>query len=195
MSVFISMAAFALASSITPGPVNIVALSSGAQFGLGPALQHVTGATLGFTLLLVLTGLGMHEVLVRWAFLTQGIKWAGVGFLLYLACKLAMDNGRLNAEQTRDRPSMLRGAVMQWLNPKAWLACVAGMGAFAASGDARLIGQFSAIYFVICYLSLACWALAGTFLRHCLSHESGMRGFNRCMALLLLGCAVYLLVY
>jgi len=59
------MAAFALASSITPGPVNIVALSAGAQFGLRASLRHVTGATLGFTLLLVLIGLGLHELLLR----------------------------------------------------------------------------------------------------------------------------------
>ncbi len=31
---------------------------------------------------------------------------------------------------------MLYGAIMQWLNPKAWLACVAGMGLFVADGDA-----------------------------------------------------------
>ena len=63
MSLFLSMAAFALASSISPGPVNIVALSSGAQFGLRVAMRHVSGATIGFTLLLLLIGLGLSEVL------------------------------------------------------------------------------------------------------------------------------------
>ena len=53
-TLFLSMAAFALAASISPGPVNIVALSSGAQYGFRPSLRHVSGATLGFTLLLVL---------------------------------------------------------------------------------------------------------------------------------------------
>ncbi len=48
MSLLISMAAFALAASISPGPVNVVALSSGMQFGLGPSLRHVLGATVGF---------------------------------------------------------------------------------------------------------------------------------------------------
>lgn len=195
MSVLISMAAFALASSITPGPVNIVALSSGARYGLSSALLHVTGATLGFTLLLILIGFGLHETLVRWPFLTLAIKWAGVAFLLYMACKLAWDDGRLDTEREGDEPSMWMGAVMQWLNPKAWLACIAGMGAFAASGEARLIWQFAAIYFVICYLSLGCWAFAGTFLRHYLKSALGIRIFNRSMAVLLVGCAVSLLVY
>lgn len=63
MSLLLSMAAFALASSISPGPVNLVALSAGAQFGLRPAMRHVTGATLGFTLLLLMIGLGLSELL------------------------------------------------------------------------------------------------------------------------------------
>ncbi|KPA87726.1 MULTISPECIES: LysE family translocator [Pseudomonas] len=194
MSVLLSMAAFALASSITPGPVNIVALSAGAQFGLRASLRHVTGATLGFTLLLVLIGLGLHELLLRVPALTRGIQLGGVAFLLYMAWKLAMDDGSLDAGNAGKRPTLTLGAVMQWLNPKAWLACVAGMGAFAAEGDTRVVLEFALIYFVICYGSIACWAFAGTFLRRYLENPRGMRLFNRLMALLLALSAAYLLL-
>ncbi len=193
MSLIISMAAFALVASITPGPVNIVALSSGARYGFRATLRHVLGATLGFVLLLVLMGLGLHELLVIWPFLTRGVQLAGVAFLLFMAWKLAADNGQLGAGKEDNAPSMFYGALMQWLNPKAWLACVAGMGAFVADGDARLIWQFAAIYLVVCYLSVACWAYAGTFLRGYLSNARGMRLFNRSMALLLVVCAGYLI--
>ncbi|KPN91099.1 LysE family translocator [Pseudomonas nunensis] len=193
MSLMISMAAFALAASITPGPVNIVALSSGAQFGFRASQRHVAGATLGFVLLLVLMGLGLHELLQLWPMLTRVVQLAGVAFLLFMAWKLAVDDGRLSAGQPGKAPSMFYGALMQWLNPKAWLACVAGMGAFVADGDARLVWQFAAIYLVICYLSVGCWAYAGTFLRGYLSNTKGLRLFNRTMALLLVVCAGYLL--
>ncbi|KAF2394513.1 LysE family translocator [Pseudomonas frederiksbergensis] len=193
MSLMISMAAFALAASITPGPVNIVALSSGAQFGFRASQRHVVGATLGFVLLLVLMGLGLHELLQLWPMLTRVVQLAGVAFLLFMAWKLAVDDGRLSAGQPGKAPSMFYGALMQWLNPKAWLACVAGMGAFVADGDARLVWQFAAIYLVICYLSVGCWAYAGTFLRGYLSNAKGLRWFNRTMALLLVVCAGYLL--
>ncbi|KOY03236.1 LysE family translocator [Pseudomonas nunensis] len=193
MSLMISMAAFALAASITPGPVNIVALSSGAQFGFRASQRHVAGATLGFVLLLVLMGLGLHELLQLWPMLTRVVQLAGVAFLLFMAWKLALDDGRLSAGQPGKAPSMFYGALMQWLNPKAWLACVAGMGAFVADGDARLVWQFAAIYLVICYLSVGCWAYAGTFLRGYLSNAKGLRLFNRTMALLLVVCAGYLL--
>ncbi|MET1078400.1 MAG: LysE family translocator [Pseudomonas sp.] len=193
MTVWLSMAAFALAASISPGPVNIVALSSGARFGLRASMAHVSGATFGFTLLLLLTGLGLNQVLARWPLLTTYIQWGGVAFLLYMAYRLATDDGRLGEDDNAKGPSLLGGAAMQWLNPKAWLASVAGMGAFASDGEALLVWQFTLIYFVICYLSIACWAYVGTFLRAYLNNPQGVRLFNRLMAVLLVGCAAYLL--
>ena len=194
MSLIVSMAAFALVASITPGPVNIVALSSGAQFGLRASQRHVLGATLGFVVLLLLMGLGLHEVLQRWPALTQVVRLAGVAFLLFMAWKLAADDGQVDAARSTRAPSMLYGAIMQWLNPKAWLACVAGMGLFVADGDAAQVWLFAALYLVICYLSVACWAYAGTFLRRYLNNPKGVRLFNRSMAALLVASVGYLLM-
>jgi threonine/homoserine/homoserine lactone efflux protein len=192
MNLMISMAAFALAASISPGPVNVVALSAGAQFGIGASLRHVLGATVGFVVLLVFTGFGLHEVLHQYPVLTDIIRWAGIAFLVYLAWKLAVDNGHLNVDTPTRQPSFWQGAVMQWLNPKAWLAAVAGMGAFVADGEARLIGLFALIYFVVCYLSVASWVYAGAFLGPYLRSPQRIRTFNRSMAALLAGCAVSL---
>ncbi|MCC8393381.1 LysE family translocator [Paraburkholderia sp. MMS20-SJTR3] len=194
MTALLSMAAFALACSISPGPVNVVALSAGAQHGFVASLRHVTGATVGFTLLLLLIGLGLHQLLAHFPNLIDVVKWAGVGFLLYMAVKLAIDNGRLGADKPARGPSFAHGAAMQWLNPKAWLASLAGMGAYAANGDGRIVWQFAALYFVICYLSIASWAYAGTFLRKYLREAKRIRVFNRVMAALLAVSAVYLVV-
>ncbi|KIU48145.1 lysine transporter LysE [Pseudomonas putida] len=193
MSLSLSMAAFALAASISPGPVNIVALGAGARQGLRPAMRHVTGATLGFILLLVLIGLGLHEVLRHWPGLAVALHWAGVLFLLYMAWKLARDDGALGEGRDTHAPSLLRGAAMQWLNPKAWLACVAGIGAFVGQGETALLGQFSLIYLVICYLSLGCWALAGSLIRSYLDNPRRLRLFNRSLAALLVLSALYLM--
>ncbi|MEC5384088.1 LysE family translocator [Uliginosibacterium sp. H3] len=194
MSIYYSMAAFALAASISPGPVNIVSLSAGAQHGVGPGMRHVSGATIGFTVLLLLVGLGLHALLTQYPILLQLIRWAGIAFFLYMAFMLATDSGELDADHAARQPSFMRGAIMQWLNPKAWLAAAAGMGAFAGGGDTLLVWQFSAIYFVICYLSLACWVVAGSFLRPYISKPARVRLFNRVMAALLTGCALALIV-
>ncbi len=195
LSVLISMAAFALAASISPGPVNILALSCGAQFGLGPSLRHVLGATAGFVLLLLFTGFGLHEVLKQWPVLTDVVRWAGVVFLLYLAWKLLRDNGQVNVTAATRAPSFTQGALMQWLNPKAWLAAIAGMGAFVADGEGLMIWAFALIYFVVCYGSVASWAFAGAYMGRYLHNPQRIRLFNRCMAALLAGCALSLLIY
>jgi len=193
MDLFISMAAFALAASISPGPVNLVGLASGMQYGFRAGMRHVTGATAGFTLLLVMTGFGVNALLHYLPSLIAIIKWAGAAFLLFMAYKLATDDGRLAVGGSARGPSMYSGAAMQWLNPKAWLASLAGMGAYVGNGSTSLIWTFAAIYFVICYASLASWVVAGMFLRKHLGDSKRMRWLNRILAVLLLLSTFYLI--
>lgn len=103
MDNFLAMSGFALAASISPGPVNLVTLSSSIQHGLGVSMRHVTGATVGFTLLLLLIGLGIHELLTYLPNLISVLKWLGVAFLLYMAFKLAIDDGQLGTQKKRQR--------------------------------------------------------------------------------------------
>ncbi|PVZ20192.1 MULTISPECIES: LysE family translocator [unclassified Pseudomonas] len=189
MHLDLSMAGFALATSITPGPVNLVALASAGQHGLRPALRHVTGATLGFIVLLVASGAGLLAVMGTQQGVAQALRIGGVAYLLWLAWGLARDRGDIG-EAKGGRPSYWRGALMQWLNPKAWLACAAGVAAFA--DGAQGIARFAAIYLVVCWLSLACWAWAGAVLQRRLGDARRWRLFNRLMAALLAASAGYL---
>ncbi|HKN02569.1 MAG TPA: LysE family translocator [Buttiauxella sp.] len=193
MNVMLSMMIFALVSSVSPGPVNLVALSSGVSFGWRACVPHVTGATIGFTLLLLATGYGLYEVLNAWPVLLQIVNFGGVAFLLWMAWRLARDNGEFSRHQQSRAPSAFNGALMQWLNPKAWLACVAGMGLYASDGNPATIWLFSGIYFVVCYLSIMSWALAGASLSNHLHQPSRIRLLNRTLAALLVACAVWLI--
>ncbi len=51
--------------------------------------------------------------------------------------------------------------LLQWLNPKAWIACASGVALFASPSTHAPLLVFMAIYLVVCYLSLAAWALLG----------------------------------
>ena len=192
MSVVWSMMVFALVSSVSPGPVNVVALSSGVNFGWRASVPHVTGATVGFTLLLLATGYGLYELLLLWPALQGAIRVGGIAFLIWMAWRLATDNGEIAGQKAPRAPGAFNGALMQWLNPKAWLACVAGMGLFASDGDRATLWLFAGIYFVVCYLSILSWALAGASLSGWLQRPARLRLFNRVLALLLLGCAAWL---
>ncbi len=192
MNVVWSMMIFALVSSVSPGPVNMVALSSGVSFGWRACVPHVTGATVGFTALLLATGYGLYELLNYWPMLQALLRFSGILFLLWMAWRLGRDNGDISRARQLRAPGAINGAMMQWLNPKAWLACVAGMGLYARDGNHATIWLFAAIYFVICYLSILSWALAGASLSDYLQRPSRIRLLNRTLAALLVGFAGWL---
>lgn len=94
----------------------------------------MVGATLGFILLLLLMGLGLGGALSRWPVALGAIHWGGVLFLGWMAWQLLVDSGEVK-EVEGVPPAFWYGALMQWLNPKAWLAASMGwepMGSRAA---------------------------------------------------------------
>ncbi|MFO1251164.1 MAG: LysE family transporter [Inhella sp.] len=185
------MAGFALAASISPGPVNLLTLRAGALHGWPAGLRVAWGATLGFTALLLLAGLGLQSAWARWPLLNEALHWAGLAFLLWMAWQLARDAGELGPARG-ERAGAWLAAAAQWLNPKAWLAALAGMGLFAGGGELDRVLQFTAIYAVVCLASMACWGLAGACLGGRVRGGAGLRRLNRVLALLLLLSALAL---
>jgi threonine/homoserine/homoserine lactone efflux protein len=57
------MSAFALAATISPGPVNLVCPSSGTRYPVSRGLIFVSGATIGFIALFISLGLGLYFLL------------------------------------------------------------------------------------------------------------------------------------
>lgn len=193
LSLILPMSAFALAASISPGPVNLVCLSSGTRYPVSRGLIFVTGATLGFIALFVAVGLGLYSLLTMVPMLETLLRWGGVAFLLYLSIKLAMDSGQLPEKGVDKAPGFGTGAIMQWLNPKAWLASASGIGAYTSANDLNQILLFASLYLPICWLSLACWVYAGAFLRRYVQRPAVLVTINRTLALLLAISCLYLL--
>lgn len=194
LSFILPMAAFALAASISPGPVNLLCLSSGTRHPISTGLIFVTGATLGFIALFVMIGLGLHSALTAAPEFNIFLRWAGVTFLLYLSLQLLRDDGRLSEQQADKAPTFLTGVIMQWLNPKAWLASTSGIAAYTNGQDFREIMIFAALYMPICWLSLSCWVYAGAYLRRYIQRPLVLILLNRTLALLLAVSSVYLLI-
>lgn len=190
-TLLLAMASFALVASITPGPVNSLALTSGVHHGFRRSLSFVTGATVGFTALLLLAGIGMAGAVARWPLLDTLMRAAGTGFLFYLAYRLWRADGGMQAGVPGAPPGLWAGASLQWLNPKAWIAAVAGMGAYGLRDGMVSVLAFASLYFVICYASIALWAFLGERLSQVLGRR--MQAFNRAMAGLLAISAIFML--
>ncbi|MBP5980266.1 MAG: LysE family translocator [Halomonas sp.] len=192
-SLLLPMSAFALAASISPGPVNLVCLSSGTHYPIAKGLIFVTGATLGFIALFIGVGAGLYSLLTTVPLLEVLLRWAGIAFLLYLSIKLAMDDGTLPEQATPKPPGFMTGALMQWLNPKAWIASASGIGAYTSGNDLTQIAMFAALYLPICWLSLASWVYAGAFLKRYIQTPRLLITINRLLAVLLAVSCLYLL--
>ena len=187
-SLLLSMAGFALAMSITPGPVNLVALGSGARHGFAASLRHVVGATLGFILLLLLMGLGLGATLLQWPLAADALRWAGVIFLGWMAWQLLVDSGRVEGVDGV-APSFWYGALMQRLNPKAWLFALSAIGVFVPPQSTLHDGPLLTLCLMslaACLVGVGCWALLGRALMAWLHTPGRQRALHRVLAALLL---------
>ena len=191
MSLIIAMSLFALSMSVSPGPVNLVTFSSGLNYGFLPSLPCVAGAASGFTLLLIVVGLGLGEIVALSPVLMQVLAYAGTAFICYMGYKIATAHPELPGAPER-QPHFFQGAALQWLNPKAWIASLSGVSAFEATlGNGLFV--FARLYLVICFFSVAVWAFAGARVSELLSDGSNLLWCNRVMGGLLIIVAIYLL--
>lgn len=193
MSLIIAMSAFALSMSISPGPVNLITLSSGMRFGFRRTMGFVCGASMGFTLLLLAIGLGLGEIAELLPFLLQLLGGMGCLYIAYMGISLYTSAQALENLSLSDQPGFWQGAALQWLNPKAWMACLAGVSGFGLSHSLPLLILFVTLYAVICFVSIACWAAVGQRIKHLLQDSFWRIAINRLMGASLVGIAIYLL--
>ncbi len=161
MSTLLAMCLFSLTMSITPGPVNIIVCSTSINHGFKRALPFVSGATMAFTLLVAALGAGVGSFLSQYPTVLELLGYCGGAFLCYIGYQIAISDAVVSKAQ-KPPATFLDGALLQLLNPKAWAACLAGITTFKLGGNTDLLIKFVGIYFVICYLAIALWALVGS---------------------------------
>src|SRR6201990_436991 len=99
---FIAFVVFATVMFFTPGPHNIMLLSSGLTYGFLRTLPHVAGITIGFAFMVGAVGLGLGTVFIAFPVLQTILKYAGAAYLIYLAWAIAMSEPP-SAEQDNSR--------------------------------------------------------------------------------------------
>jgi threonine/homoserine/homoserine lactone efflux protein len=99
-SLLIAFVIFATVMFFTPGPNNIMLLSSGLTYGFRRTLPHVAGITIGFAFMVGAVGLGLGTIFITYPVLQTILKYAGVAYLVYLAAVIAM-SGPVTPDRTR----------------------------------------------------------------------------------------------
>ncbi|WP_309611237.1 LysE family translocator [Sphingomonas sp.] len=178
---------FALASSITPGPNNLMLLSSGTRFGFRQTLPHMVGVTLGFGLMIGLIGLGLARLFTLFPALQLVLKVVSVVYLLILAWKIATSAPPTADEEGRGRPlTFLQAAAFQWVNPKGWTLGITAMSAYLPPVGPWLGPLLVAVVaMTVTAPSVALWTAIGMHLRRFLDQPAKLRAFNWTAAALL----------
>jgi threonine/homoserine/homoserine lactone efflux protein len=187
-SLLFAFVVFATVMFFTPGPNNVMLLSSGLTHGFRPTLPHIAGVTIGFAFMIGAVGLGLGTIFIAYPVLQSILKYAGIAYLIYLAAVIAM-SGPVKADRNDRRgPMTFWGAAMfQWINVKGWVMVIGTITAYAGiAGFPWNIGIQIVLSLMLGAISCSTWALFGSALRPLLTSPRVVRAFNIVMAALLL---------
>jgi threonine/homoserine/homoserine lactone efflux protein len=187
-SLLIAFVIFATVMFFTPGPNNVMLLSSGLTYGFRRTVPHLAGIVIGFAFMIGAVGLGMGTIFISYPVLQTVLKYAGAAYLIYLATAIAMSGPVKPDQDNRRGPMTFWGAAMfQWINVKGWVMVIGTITAYAgiASFPWNITIQVM-LSLLLGVVACSSWALFGSVLRPLLTSERAVRVFNIVMAMLLL---------
>ena len=173
-------------------------MASGTNYGFKRSVPHLLGVSIGFTIMLLLVGVGLIQLFDRYPVSYQILKVLSIAYLLFLAWKIATAAEIEDPTDTgnKGRPfSFFQAALFQWVNPKAWAMALTAISAYTPPDQ-----PWSSIIIVavVCGLvnlpSVAAWVLLGTQLKRFLTNRFRLRVFNYVAATLLVG-SLYPIVF
>ena len=182
------------AASFTPGPNTTLSTALAANFGLRRSLRFVVAVPVGWGALFSLCAAGVGSLVVAVPALRYGIQGVGVGYLLWLAFKLAQSRSLAQADASRLSITFWQGVMMQFLNIKAWMLALTVVAGWLA-GRPDALARFAItlpLMLVFGLVSNLAYALVGSLLREWLAQGGRLLWFNRGMAAILAATAAWM---
>ncbi len=184
--VLLALTGFALVASTTPGPNNLMVLTSGVNYGFVKTIPHMLGIIFGFSFMIACIALGLWQILERSPGVFTAIKFAGAAYLIYLAWRIA-NSGPMKDGDEKGRPMrFLEAAAFQWVNPKGWVMGVTAVAVYTNPANFTVSAAIVVVVFALSTVPAnAVWCGFGVGLREWLSDPKRLRIFNISMAVLL----------
>ncbi len=190
-SYLVSLTLFVVASTGTPGPNNLMMLSSGLNFGIKKSIPHWLGICTGVPLMVFAMGFGLDTLFQRWPMVFSVLKIAGIAYLIFLAYKIATNTKPLDTTRRARPMNYIQAALFQWVNPKAWIMVVSAITAFTSQENALLpqVAVIATIFLMVGLICVGSWLFAGAQLQRLLTKPAQQTFFNWGMAALLI-CSI-----
>jgi threonine/homoserine/homoserine lactone efflux protein len=194
---FTALLVLATAMSFTPGPNTTLSTAMAANHGLRRAMPFVCAVPVGWGLLLAACSLGLGALVLALPWLGWAVKVVGVGYLLWLASRLACT--RAMAQTSAVTVGFGEGVALQFVNIKAWMLALTIVSGWVAGHDDALT-RFAVVLPVMLFYAFSsnlAYALVGSMLRAWLAGPDGSHArlmwFNRLMAGVLVLTGVWML--
>ena len=185
--ILLALVGFAFASSITPGPNNLMLMASGANYGLRRTLPHMLGISLGHAFMVAMVGIVLLQVFETYPVLNTVLKILSATYMIWLAWKIA-NAVPPEAKKVTGKPfSFLQAAAFQWVNPKAWFMAITAISAYAPQDQGIMLGSLivAVVFASVNLPSVSVWAWMGVQVRRWLGTARRLRVFNVSMAVVL----------
>lgn len=127
-------ATFALAVVLliaTPGPGVLSTAGVGAAYGFRAGLSYLVGLFIGTNLVTLAVISGLAAALLSLPALRGALLLASVGYLLFLAARIALAGARIAFIPATRPPGIAAGVLLQAINPKAYAVNTALISGFA----------------------------------------------------------------
>ena len=185
IEILTALCTFAFVSSVTPGPNNLMLMTSAANFGIWRSMPHLLGVVFGFVLMVILVGTGLVSVFEAYPVSYDILRVGSIVYLSYLAWKIT--TAKSPAGSAAGKPiGSVQAALFQWVNPKAWAMALIAVTVYAPSHSLAAVAMIALVFGVINIPSVFVWVLLGSKIQRLLDSGPRLRAFNYCMALLLL---------
>lgn len=175
---------FVLVSTASPGPNNIMLMTSGANIGFLRTVPHMFGVVFGFSFMVLLVGVGLMGLFQLYPILHQVLNIACIAYLFYLALKIA--RAQPGSQNIEYQPMSFFAAVnFQWINPKAWTMAITAVSVYNTLNNWQGVLIVSLMFGLVNMPSATLWTYAGQKLQIWLNSPRRVKWFNYSMAGLL----------
>lgn len=169
---------------ITPGPGVMTTAGVGAGFGYGPGVRYVTGLFFGTNLVALAVVSGFAALLFSVPFVRPVLLVCSLGYLVYLAAKIAFAGSKLAFIHAERPPGIRGGLALQAINPKAYVVNTALFTGFPFWQE-NLIGEMALKFLVMNAIWIPIhllWLYAGVTIHRLDLSERAHFLINCCMA-------------
>lgn len=192
--VFSSLAVYALVTGWSPGPNNVLLLSTTGQFGLKRSMKLITGIWCGFLSIMLLCAVfsvGLGKLLPD---VVPYLKYVGAAYILYLSFTV-LKRKPVNAGNGEEKePAFLSGYLLQFINVKVILYGISALSSYVLPYE----NSIPALLFFAVFLTFfgatgnLVWALIGSIFQKW--YNQYYKVFNIIMAILLVRCSLKLIL-